>query len=49
MGMSVLGIAPDSEEGEYFGINVWGWRPIHHLMHKLCSDLIDKETPRDEF
>ena len=44
MGMDVSGRNPDSEAGEYFRANVWSWRPIHHLIYELCSDLFDEET-----
>lgn len=44
MGMDVVGRKPSSKAGEYFGANVWSWRPIHDLIAQLCSDLLDAET-----
>lgn len=43
MGMDINGRKPSSSEGEYFGVNYWAWAPIHHLIGKLCSDLVDEE------
>lgn len=44
MGMDIDGRNPDSEAGKYFRANVWSWRPIHDLIYRLCSDLLDAET-----
>jgi len=44
MGMDVYGCNPKNQAGEYFRANVWSWRPIHELMFKLGSDLIDERT-----
>ena len=44
MGMDVEGRNPTAEAGKYFRANVWAWRPIHALIHELCSDLLDEET-----
>ena len=43
MGMDVVGKGPLNEAGEYFRANVWAWRPIHDLIHELCSDLLGDE------
>ena len=37
MGMDVLGIAPTSEKGDYFGLNVWGWHPLWGY----CAEISD--------
>ena len=44
MGMDVSGRNAANEKGVYFRANVWSWRPIHALIHKLGSDLIDEHT-----
>jgi hypothetical protein len=44
MGMGVCGRKPSSPAGQYFGANVWSWRPIHALIIELCSDLLDEDT-----
>jgi hypothetical protein len=44
MGMDVWGRHPDSEAGEYFRANLWGWHPIYQMIIELCSDLLDEET-----
>lgn len=44
MGMTVEGRNPTAKTGEDFCINLWGWRPIHHLICRLCSDLFDEDT-----
>jgi hypothetical protein len=44
MGMDVIGRNPNSSAGEYFAANLWSWRPIHDLIVRLCSDLLDDET-----
>ena len=44
MGMDVFGKRPTSVKGEYFRANIWGWRPIHELVCKLCGDLVDEAT-----
>lgn len=39
MGMDVSGKKPANETGDYFGVNVWTWRVIHHL----CDEAIKQE------
>ena len=46
MGMDVYGRKPLSAAGKYFRANVWSWHPIHALIVKLCSDLLDEKTLR---
>ena len=46
MGMDVTGTNADSEAGKYFAANIWTWSPIHDLICRLCSDLIDEDTLR---
>lgn len=41
--LDVVGRNPSSEEGEYFGANVWSWRPIQALIGALCSDMFTPE------
>ena len=41
MGMDVCGRQPTADAGECFRANVWAWRPIHDLIGRLCSDLLD--------
>jgi hypothetical protein len=51
MGMDVYGRRYDGAQeglsddppGFYFRASVWSWRPIHDLMHQLCSDFLDEE------
>ena len=42
MGMDVYGIEPREEKGEYFGANVWCWRPLWEYVCEVCD--IDEET-----
>jgi hypothetical protein len=44
MGMDINGRYPSSAAGKYFRANVWSWRPIHDLIVRLCSDLLDEQT-----
>jgi len=44
MGMDVIGKNPDDPVGEYFGANVWSWRPIYALIVDLCSDLFGEDS-----
>ena len=44
MGMDVYGRRPSNKLGEYFRASVWAWRPLHFLIYRFCSDLIDAET-----
>ena len=41
MGMDVIGRNAVDVSGEHFRASVWSWRPLHELMKKLCSDLVD--------
>jgi DnaJ-class molecular chaperone len=41
MGMDVYGKNSDSEVGEYFRRNVWGWRPLWEYMEEVHGDLVD--------
>jgi len=41
MGMDVYGI---NNQDAYFRANIWSWAPIHDLMKKLGSDIIDEKT-----
>lgn len=41
MGMDVYGIG---NADAYFRANIWSWKPIHGLIKKLASDLVDEET-----
>ena len=43
MGMDVYGIG---NEKAYFRANIWSWRPIHSLISKFASDLVDEDTIR---
>jgi len=42
--MDVIGRAPSSKAGGHFRASVWSWRPIHYLVCRLCSDILDEET-----
>jgi len=44
MGMDVHGKNPESKAGEYFRASVWSWHPIHDLICRLCSDLLNEDT-----
>jgi hypothetical protein len=41
MGMDVYGI---NNQDAYFRANIWSWMPIHDLIRKLGSDIIDEEN-----
>jgi hypothetical protein len=40
MGMDLTGIKPKNLKGEYFGANLWAWRPINFL----CYIVNEKEN-----
>lgn len=41
MGMDVYGIG---NKKAYFRANIWSWKPIHNLIERFASDLVDQET-----
>ncbi|HTI49640.1 MAG TPA: hypothetical protein VL475_01760 [Planctomycetaceae bacterium] len=41
MAMELQGRKPTSTAGKLFRAEFWAWRPIHALIGRLCSDLVD--------
>src|SRR5262249_57999092 len=42
MGMDVIGQKPTSAEGEYFGNNVWWWRPLAEYWTKVAPEIASR-------
>lgn len=40
MGMDLMGLQPKNADGEYFGANLWAWRP----MHVICDLAIEQSS-----
>jgi hypothetical protein len=40
MGMDLYGIKPNSNDGEYFGNNVWWWRPLWYYVEYYCGEIL---------
>lgn len=38
MGVDISGKNPKTEEGDYFGLNWWGWRPINAICEMAAYD-----------
>ncbi|MHA2078023.1 MAG: hypothetical protein ACXADH_03415 [Candidatus Kariarchaeaceae archaeon] len=32
MGFDLYGITPHNEQGKFLSINIWGWRPLWHIV-----------------
>ena len=39
MGMDVIGLNPTSEEGIYFGIAIWAWRPLAAFCKTVAPEI----------
>jgi hypothetical protein len=42
MGMDVFGNKPNSEAGEHFRCNVWGWHPLAKYCCEVAPDITSK-------
>lgn len=47
MSFDVKGRAPRSKAGEYFGLNVWDWRPLADYVAQIAPELMRKSVGED--
>ena len=43
MGTGVIGLCPENKDGEYFGLNIFGWSVLWSFICKHCDDILDDQ------
>lgn len=43
MGFDLKGVNPHNETGQYLSINIWGWRPLWHIVCNYTPNLTKED------